>query len=400
MTSRPRRLVVFTTHPIQYQAPWFRALAAEPGIDLLVAFSQIPDATEQGIGFGRKLEWDIPLRDGYRSIVLDSRRLPKMVPQFTQRYARGITKVLDDFRPDAAMILGWQELSLVQALLTCKRHAIPIILRGESNALRQRRPLVSFLHRNYLQFADAFLTIGRANESFYLEAGIPHDRIAQASYFVDNDRFRDASDRLRAHRSEIRHSFNVPEAACCFALVGKLEPKKCVMSFLDALRRASQSDIKIHGLIVGSGEQMEQAQSFADEHHCPATFAGFMNQSEISRAYVAADALVLPSDFGETWGLVVNEGMASGLPAIVSDHVGCSNDLVLDNETGLVFPFGDTGRLTAHLLRLARDPLLRHRFGSAARAHVCTNYSVDRAVKGTFLAIDIALNRRSAHAKS
>ena len=48
----------------------------------------------------------------------------------------------------------------------------------------------------------------------------------------------------------------------------------------------------------------------------PASFAGFLNQTEISKAYVAADVLVLPSDYSETWGLVVNEAMASGLPPL------------------------------------------------------------------------------------
>ncbi len=52
-----------------------------------------------------------------------------------------------------------------------------------------------------------------------------------------------------------------------------------------------------------------------------------MNQTEIARAYVAADGLVLPSDYGETWGLVVNEANASGLGAIMSDRCGCTPDL-------------------------------------------------------------------------
>ena len=54
------------------------------------------------------------------------------------------------------------------------------------------------------------------------------------------------------------------------------------------------------------------------------TFAGFRNQSELPRYLAAADVLVLPSDAGETWGLVVNEAMACGLPAIVSRAAGCA----------------------------------------------------------------------------
>ena len=59
----------------------------------------------------------------------------------------------------------------------------------------------------------------------------------------------------------------------------------------------------------------------------PASFAGFLNQTEICKAYVAADCLVLPSDYGETWGLVTNEAMAAGLPCILSDRCGAALDL-------------------------------------------------------------------------
>lgn len=92
----------------------------------------------------------------------------------------------------------------------------------------------------------------------------------------------------------------------------------------------------------------------------PASFAGFLNQTEISRAYVAADCLVLPSDYRETWGLVVNEAMASGLPCIISDQCGCAEDL---GSLGMneVFSCGNISELTDKILSLAmeRDQRLR-----------------------------------------
>src|SRR5207244_3025893 len=54
---------------------------------------------------------------------------------------------------------------------------------------------------------------------------------------------------------------------------------------------------------------------------------GFRNQTELPRAYAAADVLVLPSEF-EPWGLVVNEALNFGLAVIASDRVGAAPDLV------------------------------------------------------------------------
>ena len=80
-------------------------------------------------------------------------------------------------------------------------------------------------------------------------------------------------------------------------------------------------------------------------------FAGFQNQSELGRYYSAADCLILPS-LTETWGLVVNEALQFGIPAIVSDKVGCHPDLIVEGKTGFVFPAGDDQRLADQLSKV------------------------------------------------
>lgn len=377
------RLVIFTTHPIQYQVPWFQALALEADIDLEVVFSYIPTAREQGIGFGRAFNWDIPLLDGYRWRVLKTRGMPDWLPAFARRWASDIGSALDEIRPDVAVVLGWQEVSLVQALAACRHRSIPVVLRGESNGMRPRGNVVSLIHRRYFKLCDGFLAIGKANAAFYAAAGVGQSRIVTASYFVDNARFALAADRLRHERVLIRQSFGLPEGSTCFAFVGKLEPKKRPLDVIQGLRLARQRGADVCGLFVGSGELMEDVRAAAKANDVPITLAGFLNQSEIVRAYVAADALVLPSNFGETWGLVVNEAMATGLPAIVSERVGAAYDLVIHGETGLVVPFGSTDAIADAMTQLSAQPSERANMGRRARNRVNRDYSVARAVEAT-----------------
>ena len=87
-----------------------------------------------------------------------------------------------------------------------------------------------------------------------------------------------------------------------------------------------------------------------------ASFTGFLNQKEISKAYVVADCLVLPSDYRETWGLVVNEAMASGLPCIVSDACGCAEDLALPIRSDFCFPLGDSTSISRAIAGLCQVP--------------------------------------------
>jgi len=57
--------------------------------------------------------------------------------------------------------------------------------------------------------------------------------------------------------------------------------------------------------------------------------------------YRLGDALVLPSGYGETWGLAVNEAQACGRPALVSDCVGCARDIIREGENGMIFRTDD-----------------------------------------------------------
>src|SRR5262249_25816342 len=154
----------------------------------------------------------------------------------------------------------------------------------------------------------------------------------------------------------LRRDWSIGQNARCFLFCGKLVAKKNPMDLLSALQIAKAAGAPIHVLIVGEGELMEQARALVERAGLPATFAGFLNQSEIVRAYVVADCLVLPSDSGETWGLVVNEAMACGAPAIVSDQVGCGPDLVLEGVTGGIFPMGNVEALARRLITLSSDP--------------------------------------------
>jgi glycosyltransferase involved in cell wall biosynthesis len=107
----------------------------------------------------------------------------------------------------------------------------------------------------------------------------------------------------------------------------------------------------------------------------PEGSVGLVGGNELPALYAAADVLVLPSirtaTFTEPWGLVVNEAMHQGTPVITTDAVGAAaGGLVRDGRNGLVVPERDARALAAALRRLAGDPALRERLGSAAKQDV------------------------------
>jgi glycosyltransferase involved in cell wall biosynthesis len=164
---------------------------------------------------------------------------------------------------------------------------------------------------------------------------------------------------------------------------------------MQSFTRASNLQGNLHLLMVGDGELRENCEDKARKVGLSVTFTGFLNQSEIVAAYVAADCLVLCSDAGETWGLVVNEAMACGRPALVSSLAGCSRDLIKPGISGDIFSFGDWEELASKMAALAGDSEALALMGENARLQV-EDYSPEAAAQGMCDAVQNALECRMA----
>jgi glycosyltransferase involved in cell wall biosynthesis len=387
------KVVIVATHPIQYQVPLFQALAAQKQVDLEVYYALMPDQDQQAVGFGGSFAWDIPMLEGYPWRVIPNNRSEPSLGGFFSSSTPRIYSLLSDAKPDVVIITGWNSLPLIQALWACMTLGIPRLVRGDSNSLRNRPWPTRVWHRILLSRFDAFLPVGQANRTFYLGYGLSSERMFQCNHFVDNARFEEQCRRIISERAVLRANWNIPESHTCFLYVGKLEPKKRINDLLRALDKARKTTPGVHLLVVGTGELMDEAQQMTRDLNLPVTFAGFLNQTEITKAYVAADCLVLPSDFGETWGLVVNEAMVCGLPAIVSDRVGCGPDLIEEGVTGAIFPCGDVDALATKLVEFASDRDRISRMGQQAK-ELIKDYSVENAVEGTLAAINYVITQR------
>jgi glycosyltransferase involved in cell wall biosynthesis len=384
------KIAVIATHPIQYHVPWFIALSEIPGCTVKVYFACQPDDRRQGVGFDQPFSWDIPMYDGYDWQVLDNRRKDPGVAGFFSSSVRNLADILRCDRPEVLILTGWQGLPLLQALWSAVRLGIPRVVRGESSGLKPRNLAVNIIHRLLLSQYDAFLVIGESNNDFYARCGIPDSKLFSCPYFVENRRIRHQARLHRHERMNLRSKWGIPPDSICYLYVGKLTHTKRVLDQLAALKLAHLHNRKLHLLIVGTGELMGRARKYADEHKLPVSFAGFLNQTEVTSAYAAADCLILSSDY-ETWGLVVNEAMVCGLPAIVSDRVGCGPDLVRSGETGEKFAFGSVDVLSQKMLSMAESRDRLTVMGECARELVLRHYTVESAVEGTIKAVESVL---------
>ena len=183
----------------------------------------------------------------------------------------------------------------------------------------------------------------------------PTDRVFFVPHVVDEERFAARLGENHLSSSVCRQRLRLDPSAVVFLYCGKLIPKKRPLDFVRAIARASKSAPNVQGLIVGDGPMRKDCETLVRELGAPVQFAGFLNQSQLIDAYIAADSLVLPSESSETWGLVVNEAMSCSRPCIVSDQVGCGPDLIVPGVTGDLFSCGDVARLSDRFVSYANN---------------------------------------------
>jgi len=141
-----------------------------------------------------------------------------------------------------------------------------------------------------------------------------------------------------------------------FLYIGRFVPEKGVRVFAEAVRATG-----LPAVFVGDGELMPELKRLCSQ----AQFTGWLNPAQIREQLRQSRALVFPSLWYETLGLVPVEAAASGIPAIVSD--GCAaTDYVADGRTGLHFTHGSAESLAAQLKKIAEDDLLTACLGRAA----------------------------------
>ncbi len=405
------RLAIFTSHPIQYQAPLFRALAASGRVDPIVYFgSRHGVDVAHDAGFGTEFRWDVPLLDGYTHRFLPNVARTPDVSRFRGVRVSGVDSVLSTDRPDALLVLGWQTFAQVQMIRAAWRAGIPVIVRGESTLQRTpshgvrglaRRalwiPARTRLYAAVFRRVDAFLTIGSRNRDYYRSFGVPDDRMYWAPYGVDNDWFHMREPARSLARARVREQIGVGDKTIVIASAAKLIERKRPFDLVDAVANLRRKGVEAHALFIGDGELRDDIERRATRAGIDdaVSISGFVNQSDLPAWYAASDTLVLPSDSRETWGLVVNEAMAAGLPVVVSDAAGCSVDLVRDGENGFAYPCADVDALTTRLAAIATLSARERRALGERSREIVGAFAIDVAAFATATAVD-AVCRRGA----
>jgi len=326
-------------------------LAERKKIQVKVFYTWEKGAESFDKGFGKKVAWDIPLLEGYPHEFVSNEGSNRK--DFMGVKNPGLLAAINSWGPDALLVYGWNYRSHLRAI----RHfhkKIPVLFRGDSTLLDERPGIKRMLRRSLLRWiyshVDKILYVGTQNKAYFSKHGVSDSKLHFVPHAIDNSRFIQNEEKHQGTALQLLQDAGITDNAIRVLYVGKLQPKKNPALLVDVFTRPEFSNMRL--LLVGDGEQkemlVEKAKDFPNIHFLP-----FQNQSTMPAVYRMGDIYCLPSQGpGETWGLAVNEAMASGRPVVVSDKVGCAADLVRNDHNGYVFPSGNAASLQSALLQM------------------------------------------------
>jgi len=365
-----KRIAVLNTHPIQYFAPLYAYLNAQPDFGITAIY--LSDFSLRGAhdqGFGQTVQWDLELLSGYRNIFV-GRAAHALEPDrgFWSIATPQVWSAVRNGGFDALWLHGHAYAANLIALAAARSVGMPVLMRCETHLGLPRggmkRALRGPLLRALYSQCDRFLAIGSMNRDFYLAMGCDPRRIFSVPYSVDNDRFIRSAAMTAQERAEARRTLGVFDNRPIVLYASKFQQRKHPDDLVRACRRLSQEGVSFHLVMVGSGEMDSNLRALVEELAMPdAHFVGFVNQSALPKVYAACDVFVLPSE-AEPWGLVVNEAMCAGLPIVAARGVGSAADLVLPGENGAIFDARDIDGLAACLRPILQDDVLRRRMSA------------------------------------
>lgn len=376
-------VVLVAGSPMYYQAPVYRAMTdilARRGDTATFVFMSDGGIRAAPAGYLEPTSWDVPILGGFHARFL--RRAPKTGIEGGTDL--DILRVLREERPDVLVTHGYNSVTHLMAVLWAAVHGVPRVLREEQTLLHPRPRWKTFLKRAHFRLlwnGQWAVYIGWNNREWLRSFGFARDRLVHSPYCVDNARFATTAD--NNERTAERSVWGFEESDLVVATVCRLVPKKQPEHLIDAFAMAATHNERLRLLIAGDGELLDRCRKRVTEQQLAekTRFAGFVPQSRIGVVYRAADMFVLASLENETWGLVVNEAMASGLPCIVTDAVGCANDLIVSTGAGVVVPTSDTRALADAIAQLANDA--DKRMTAAAQARLTIEaYTPQSAAEG------------------
>lgn len=350
MTASVKRYLVLQTEPTPYFLGFARELAfcVDGEVDVFFASENSSQP------------WNLSL-DGHNATVLPTNLLQAAIMLYRALRNNGY---------HVAYIAGWGEWLMRFALFVCWFRNIPVVVESDTplpvGLPLWKRTIKRMVYPILFKIPAMMLPFGTRQAEYFRHYGVEDQRITVIRYTVDVEHIMQLCTELgQAGRMTTRKRLGFSNDDVVFIFVGRLHEYKGIRVLLESFSILSVDNRNVRLLVVGDGPERDLLQNTINQN-TRITYTGRLDQESVIEMQHAADVAVLPSLF-EPYGLVIHESMAAGLPVIVSDRVGCNDDLLFNKGTGLIVPVGNSAVLAQSMNLLCADPLLREKLAASGK---------------------------------
>jgi len=292
--------------------------------------------------------------------------------------APALTRKIREVKPDIVHTRNWGTFEALLSALRVGRCARIHSEHGmdlDSTAKESLRRLIC--RRLAFQTADRVISVSHQLRNLHAKrTGFPARKIEVIHNGVDSRRFCQDDDA----RTRVRRELGISDEEFCIGCVGNLIPVKDHLTLFRAVGGFAQRRQSWRLLVVGAGPEFPRLTAFVDAHPGLKGRVLFLGRSNSVRELLnALDVYVLPS-LTEGIANSLLEAMAIGLPVVVTD-TGGNPEVIINGESGLLFPVGDHKRLEDHLMALEARSEWRRQLGQSALLRVRDSFSIDSMVR-------------------
>jgi glycosyltransferase involved in cell wall biosynthesis len=388
-----KKVVYILSHPIQYFSPLLKEMSGVLDVEVYY-YSDISIKGGVDKGFGKKVIWDTPLLEGYKSTFLRNRRAGRgLNNKFLDVWNPGVWNLVRNTKAKVIIVNDWTYSSTWLLFFIARLTGKKVWVRADNPVSQEYKKskkiiaLKKLVLQNFLFrfLIDKCLYCGKQSKAYFKFYGVPERSLVATPHAVHNDYFQATSVHDKSELNKIKAKYAIPPEKKVILFVGKYISEKRPLDLLEAFAKLSSTEYSL--VMVGEGPmRLEIERRIAELKLQNVYLTGFINQLEIPLYYSIADVFVLSSG-SETWGLAVNEAMNFAKPVIVSDACGCNEDLVVQGENGFVYETGNTEQLAGYLKKILEDDTFRAKAGQKS-LEIIKSYSIGNIIRN----IQTALN--------
>lgn len=267
---------------------------------------------------------------------------------------------------------GWSHPWTLISILLAKIFRIPVVVDSDTpilpNITRWKRFIKRLLYPPLFKLPNIFLPSGTRQAYYLKQYGVPDHKIILQKMTVDVVGIQNAIRALSIeYCNNLREKMELSKNDCIFLFSGRLIERKGVREILQAFSDMQHPIAKC--IMVGDGPLKSPVEYTSKKMPRRVLYFGWLEKQALLDLYAISDVVILPAYF-EPWGLVINEAMAAGKPVIVTDEVGCVDDLVIPEKTGIIIKPRSVNALTNAIIYLTDHVAVRKNMSQHALAHI------------------------------